>query len=110
MRVLLDECVPKTLKSGFSVEGHICFTVPEAGFAGKTNGELLRLAELEFDVSVTLDKGVRFEQNLTSRKIGILLIRAKSSRVGDILPHIPACLIALRSIEPGQVVEVGDKA
>ena len=58
MRILLDECVPRKLKR--AVAPHICQTVPEAGFAGKSNGELLGLAEQAgFDVFLTLDKGIR---------------------------------------------------
>ena len=61
MRVLLDECVPRKFK--FSISGHNCRTVPEAGFAGKTNGELLVLAERDgFEVFLTLDKGVRISK------------------------------------------------
>jgi Domain of unknown function (DUF5615) len=45
MKILLDECVPKAIKRSLSVDGHECSTVPEAGFAGETNGELLLLAE-----------------------------------------------------------------
>ena len=108
MKILLDECVPKAIKHSLSVDGHECSTVPEAGLAGRTNGELLALAESKFEVLVTLDKGVQFQQNLAGCKIKILLIRAKSSRVADILPHIPACLIALHSIRPGQVIQIGD--
>ncbi len=52
MRLLLDECVPHRFKSSLSTGEHQCTTVPEAGFAGKTNGELLALAETEFDVSL----------------------------------------------------------
>lgn len=107
MRVLLDECVPRTIKSALSVEGHQCTTVPEAGFAGKSNGELLKRAAGDFDVFVTLDKGVAYQQNLAGYEIGVVLIRARSSRVADILPHIPACLTALRSIQPGQVTQIG---
>jgi predicted nuclease of predicted toxin-antitoxin system len=106
MKILLDECVPKAIKQFLSVEGHECSTVPEAGFAGKTNGELLRLAADGFEAFVTLDKGVRFQQNLAAQKIGIVLIRAKSSRVSDILPHIRACLDALRSIRLGEIIEI----
>lgn len=105
MKLLLDECVPRTLKPSLSVEGHVCSTVPEAGFAGKSNGELLSLAEQNFDVFITLDTGLQFQQNLTARKIAILVIRCKSNRLADILPQIPACLAALRSIKPGTVVQ-----
>jgi len=108
MKILLDECVPKSLKPHLSVDGHECSTVPEAGFSGRTNDELLRLAEGAFEVFITLDKGMQYQQNLAGRKIGVLLVRAKSSRVADILPHIPACLSALRSIKRGQIIQVGE--
>jgi hypothetical protein len=107
MKILLDECVPKPIKYSLSVEGHECSTVPEAGFSGRTNGELLTLAESQFEVFVTLDKGLQFQQNLSRNRIAILLIRAKSSRAEDILPHIPACLLALHSIKPGQFIQIG---
>jgi hypothetical protein len=108
MKVLLDECVPKPIKIAVSAGGHECATVPETGLAGKSNGELLKLAESRFDVFVTLDQGVRFQQNLSERHIGIIVIRAKSNRVEDVLAHVPACLAALNSITDGQVVEVGE--
>lgn len=109
MKILLDECLPRALKSNLSVEGHECTTVPEAGFAGSTNGELLKLAETSFEVFITLDKGIQYQQNLAGSKIAVLLIRAKSSRIADILPHISDCLVALRSIKPGQVIQVGER-
>ena len=107
MKILLDECVPKPIKYSLSVEGHECSTVPEAGFSGRTNGELLSLAESKFEAFVTLDKGVQFQQNLAESRIAILLIRSRSRRVEDILPHIAACLLALRSIKPGQFIQIG---
>jgi len=108
MKILLDECVPRTIKPALSVEGHICTTVPEAGLASKTNGELLGLAEGRFDVFITFDKGLPYQLNLAKYKIPIVVIRAKSNRFADILPHVPACLALLRSIGPGQVVHVGE--
>ena len=99
---------PESNQTQFVSRGHECSTVPEAGFAGRTNGELLRLAESKFDVFVTLDKGMQFQQNLAGCKIKILLIRAKSSRVADILPLIPACLVALHSIKPAQLMQIGE--
>ena len=68
MKLLLDECVPRRFSSSLSSDEHQCLTVPEAGFAGKTNGELLALAEQSFDVFITLDKGFAYQQNLTGRK------------------------------------------
>jgi hypothetical protein len=105
MRVLLDECVPRKLKTRLT--GHECRTVPEEGLAGKRNGELLSLAEKAgFDVLLSLDRGIEFQQNLQSRRIGVLLVRAGSSRLADLLPHIPEILRTLESLRPGQVVSV----
>ncbi len=107
MNLLSDECVPRPLKRSLTVEGHSCATVPETGFAGKTNGELLLLAERSFQVFITLDKGLPYQQNLAAMTIAVLIIRAKSSRLADILPHVPACLAALRVIKAGEIVRVG---
>ncbi len=88
MRVLLDECVPRKLKG--SLTGHECRTVPEEGMAGKRNGELLSLAEnAGFDVFLSIDRGIEFQQNLQTRRIAILVIHARSSRLADLLPHVP---------------------
>jgi hypothetical protein len=87
MRLLLDECVPRGFKSSLTTDEHQCLTVPESGFAGKTNGELLTLAEASFDVFITLDKGFRYRQNLADRRIAVLVIRANSSRLADLLPR-----------------------
>ena len=108
MRLLFDECVSRLCKAGFAVHGHECFTVPEVGLAGRKNGELLTLAEDKFDVFVTIDKNIRYQQNLSGRKIAVLIIRARSSEIDDLLRELPACIIALQSIRPGQVVEIGN--
>lgn len=62
MRVLLDECLPKRLKAHFA--GHKVTTVPEAGWAGKKNGELLRVASGEFDAFITVDSNLVHQQHL----------------------------------------------
>ena len=81
MRVLIDECVPKKFKFSLIAFEHECLTAPEAGLAGKQNGELLALAETRFDVFLTLDKGFEYQQTLAARKISIVIIRAKSNPV-----------------------------
>lgn len=78
-----------------------------AGWSGKENGELLALAESEFDVPVSIDQNIRYQQNLTGRRIAIVSLRAPSNRIVDLQPVLPACLEALRSIRPGTVAEVG---
>ena len=107
MRLLIDECVPKKVKFLFADGGHECEMVRDAGFSGKENGELLDLAEEHFDVLVTLDKNIRHQQNMTSRKIAILIIRPASNDLDDIRPHVPHALVVLQSLKPGQMVEIG---
>lgn len=105
MRVLLDECVPRKLKRAFP--NHDCRTVPEAGFAGKKNGHLLSLAESAgFAVFFTLDTGLQYQQNMAGRTISILIVRAKSNRLSDLLLLVEPCLAAMESVEPGQVIRV----
>lgn len=107
MRLLLDECWPRRAKFLFGEAGHECETVRDAGFSGKENGELIGLAEKRFEVLITIDKNIRHQQNIASRIIAILIIRAESNDLDDIRPHIPQALAALKSIKPGQVIEVG---
>ncbi len=105
MKLLLDECLPRKLKN--HLPGHECHTVPEAGWAGKRNGELLFLAEKSgFQIFLTLDRGMEYEQNLKGREIAIVLVAAKSSQLADLLPRMPAVLDVLRSIRAGQLVHV----
>jgi predicted nuclease of predicted toxin-antitoxin system len=68
MRVLIDECTPRALKKFLMDQGHECRTVQESGWAGKQNGELLGLAETAFDVLVTIDTNLRYQQNLAAAK------------------------------------------
>ncbi len=106
MRVLLDECIPKKFKAELS--GHECGTVPECGLAGKKNGELLALAEKQgFEVFVTLDRGIQYQQNLSGRAIALLIIRANSNRLTDLLPHVTECLDHFAHMEPGSVTTIG---
>jgi hypothetical protein len=82
--------------------------VPEAELAGQKNGQLVSLAESKgFDVFLTLDKGIEYQQNLTERKISIITVRAKSNRLRDIQPFAPECLAQMRNLAPGQLVRVG---
>lgn len=107
MRLLLDECVPRRAKFLFAEAGHECETVRDAGFSGKENGELIALAEKEFEVLITIDKNIRHQQNLTGRDIAVLIIRATSNDLDDIRLQIPNALAALKTVKPGQIVEVG---
>ena len=106
MKVLIDENLPRKLAG--HLKGHECRTVAECGWAGKKNGDLLSLAEEQADVLLTLDKNIPYQQDLRLGRIAILIVRAPSNRVQDLLPVIPDCLVALQSIVPGHVVRVGN--
>jgi hypothetical protein len=78
------------------------------GWSGKKNGDLLRLAENEFDALITIDTNLRYQQNLTGRKIAIVLLRAPSNRLAHLKSHFDACEQALRTLKPGDFVEIGN--
>ena len=109
MKVLVDECAPRALKSLLTEAGHESLTVQEAGWSGKENGELLALAETEFDVLVTLDTNIRYQQNLAGRKIAIVVLHVRSNRLSELRPSFPACLAAVETAKPGEIVYVGSK-
>jgi len=105
MRILIDECMDERIRKEFSE--HDCQTVRYAGMAGLKNGELLGAAETAgFQVFLTVDQGLEYQQNLAGRKIAIVIFRGRSNRLKDILPLIPACIEAIISIRPGEIVRI----
>jgi len=108
MKILLDECTPKALKKVFTDQGHECRTVQESGWSGKKNGELVGLAETTFDVLITVDTNLRYQQNLAPRKIAIVVLHASSNRLDYLLQYFPACVDAVGKIKPGEIAVVGD--
>src|SRR5437870_13673552 len=104
MRVLFDECVPRRLKSHFT--GHDIRTVPEMGWSGIKNGQLLKLmAGQGFEVLLTVDQNLKYQQNLPNVGVGILILIAVSNRLADLAPLAPSAMRALNSITPGSVLE-----
>ncbi len=95
MNILIDECLPDELKGTLAAMGHECQTVRRAGYGSKKNGELLMLAEGRWDVLLTSDRNIKYQQNMTGRSVSILILRAKSNRMKDLLPLMPACAEAL---------------
>jgi predicted nuclease of predicted toxin-antitoxin system len=108
MNVLIDECAPKALKNFLAKHGHTCLTVQEAGWSGKQNGNLLSVAESRFEVLVTIDTNLRYQQNLAGRNISILIIHSSSNRLEHLLPYFQDCLLALDKIKAGEIVQIGD--
>jgi len=107
MKILIDECLPAALKGTLTALGHECETVRKAGFGSEKNGELLRIAEGQWDVLLTSDRNIKYQQNMTGRNVSIIILCAKSNRMKDLLPLMPACAKAILALRPGQVLEVG---
>src|SRR3990172_4934863 len=104
MRVLLDECLPRKLKQDLA--GHEVRTVPEAGWAGKKNGELLRLAAGRFDVLITVDRSLLYQQNLEGIPIAVISLGDRSNRLKDLRPLMAQVQAMLSTVKPGQMVRV----
>jgi predicted nuclease of predicted toxin-antitoxin system len=81
MKILIDECLPDELKDSVTAMGHECETVRRAGYGSKKNGELLMLAEGRWDVLLTSDRNIKYQQNMTGRSVSILILRS------EIKPH-----------------------
>jgi len=104
MRILIDECIDERLQK--SLPGHECQTARQAGLAGLKNGDLLAAAETRFDVFLTVDQGIEYQQNMSGRLIGIMVLRGKSNRLKDLQSLMPECLARIKSVRPGQIVRV----
>jgi predicted nuclease of predicted toxin-antitoxin system len=98
MRILLDESVPGRL--GPLLTGHTFTTVQHRGWTSLKNGKLLALAAGEFDVLLTADKGMEYQQNLAGLPVSILIVLARSNRIEDLAPSVPAILAALAALPP----------
>jgi len=105
MKVLLDECVPRKLRR--ELAEHDVLTVTERGWSGIKNGKLLALAEAEFDVFLTVDQNLKYQQNLEAFDIGVILLVARSNRLKTLLPLMPEAKKALENIKAGEFIRVG---
>ncbi len=105
MRVLLDESVPRRL--GFLLESHHVRTVQQQNWAGLKNGELLRTASQTFDVLVTADQNIQYQQNPQSLPMPVIVLVAANNRLETLTPLLPKLLSAIENIRPGQFVHVG---
>jgi len=101
MRVLLDECIDWRLLRDLAE--HDVKTVRQMGWLETVNGALLRLAERDFDVLVTTDKNLSFQQNLPRFDIGVVVLRARSARLRHLRELLPDLLKVLPTVEPGEV-------
>ena len=107
MRIHVDECAPKALKKHLPNHGHECFTVQEAGWSGTQKDELLSLAETAFDVLVTVDTNIIYQQNLAGRTIAIVVLQTSSNRLDHLRQYFPASFWPSRNSKPGEIVQIG---
>jgi hypothetical protein len=105
VRILLDEQLPRQLAPYFT--GHEVRRTQEQGWAGLSNGDLLKHAGAAgFDVFVTGDKNLEFQQNLKASGLFTVVLVAPSNKLEDLLPTIPAALEAIAQAKPGEVERV----
>ena len=105
MKILLDECIDQKLRLLFV--DHDCQTAAYATLAGLKNGVLLAAAESAgFDLMITTDQEIPFQQNLGGRRIAIIILCAPTNRLADLKHLMPAALRALEMVTPGQVLRI----
>ena len=104
MKLLLDECVTRHLKRDLS--GHEVYTVEDAGFKGLENGELLRAASGAYEVLITVDRNIPYQQNIAGLNIAILILAAKRNSYVRLKPLIPRALRALETMKIGDVIRI----
>ena len=105
MKVFVDECVDWRLAR--DIVGHEVKTAREMGWLTIKNGELLALAASEFEVFVTVDRNLSFQQNLPAFAIAVIVLRAPSNRLTDLKPLVPALLACISRASRGAVEYVG---
>jgi predicted nuclease of predicted toxin-antitoxin system len=101
MKLLLDECIDRRLAKEFS--GVDVKTVSQLNWAGIKNGALLTLAEKDFDVFVTVDRNLSFQQHLPKFNISVILLHAKTNKLRDLALLVPLIMEALPTIKKGVV-------
>jgi predicted nuclease of predicted toxin-antitoxin system len=105
MRILLDEDLPRRL--GTLLVGHEVATVQRCGWAGLKNGKLLALAASRFDVFVTMDRNLEYQQNVANLPIAVIVVQAVSNRLRDLEPKVPALLRELNDVAPRTLRRIG---
>jgi hypothetical protein len=104
VKLLLDECIDRRLAG--ELAWHDVKTVPQMGWATKKNGELLKLAENEFDAFITVDRNLAFQQNLSQFDIAVLILHVASNRLADLKPLVPRILSILPTLIKGKAETV----
>jgi predicted nuclease of predicted toxin-antitoxin system len=107
MKVFLDECVDWRLAR--DLVGHDVVTARQMGWTAIKNGELLALAEKEFDVFITVDRNLAFQQNLTDIAIAVIILEARTNRLADLKQIVPLLLQSMASAKAGTTTRIGGR-
>lgn len=105
MKVLIDECIDWRLSR--EIVGHEVKTARQMGWSTIKNGELLALAAKQFDVFVTVDRNLGFQQNVPAFDIAVVVLRAKSNHLAELRGLVPELLASLPAARRGAVTYVG---
>jgi hypothetical protein len=104
VKLLLDECVTRHLKRDLA--GHEVHTVNDAGFKGLENGDLLKAASGTYEVLITVDRNIPYQQNVAGLNIAVLILAAKRNSYARLKPLIPRALSALETMKVGDVIRI----
>ncbi len=102
MRILLDECVDRALIR--EIPGHELVSVHDRGWRGLRNGDVLRRAAAEFDVFLTVDRNLAFQQPIERLDIAVVILRPRTNNIRDLRPLVPRLLAALSTVKRGELV------
>ena len=105
MKIFLDECIDWRLSRDLTA--HEVKTARQMGWASIKNGDLLALAAIEFDVFVTVDANLSFQQKLLGLPLAIVVLRSKSNRLVDLRVLVPDLLRSLETARPGTATFIG---
>ena len=108
IRVLLDECLPVEIAG--ELPQHDVRTIRSMRWRGKKNGELLQLAAANFNVFVTIDQGLAFQQRISQLRLGVVTLEAPSNEMQDLRHLMPALRHAVLKVKPGQVIRVDSRS
>ena len=106
MRIILDECLPRRLLR--DLPDHSVTTVPRQGWAGVTNGALLKRIGPDFDVFITMDSNIVHQQNTDNLRVCLIVLHGPNSNYETLQPLVPDMLVAIAQAKPSSIIHVGD--
>ena len=104
MKLLLDECTPRRIRR--DLIGHTVHTVEDAGLKGLENGDLLKAAAGVYEVLITVDRNIPYQQSIGDLPIVVLILAGRRNSYAHLKPLLPRALAVLETIKPGEVVEI----